>query len=589
MRDGASRRSITVTKSSSGKSGPGPSPAGSASRGTGIPALSRRSIIRAGAAAAAFMLAGCTAEASDEKASASPSAAGTTAPPARFSFATAARPVTLDPALASDTESYRVTRQVLEGLVGVDALTSSPVPLLAESWTQSKDRRSYTFELRRDVTFHDGEPFNADAVRRNFERWYNLPESVRTGSLMYKSVFRGYSDSPKDAIYKGCTVEDEYTVRVDLTEPLDSFIAALTAPAFAISSPKALDEAAADALTQERNGRKVSAYGTHPVGTGPFSFSSWDGDTVELTAYAGYWGEAGQISSVVFRTISTPEGRLRALKKGEVDGYDLVTVNDVGDLARNGQQIQQRDPYSVLYLGINQSFPGLDNVLMRQAVAHAIDKPAVLDGLFLNGTKPANQFVPEKLGLTSDSVAGYGYDPDKAADLLKEAGYDGRELPFYYPRRVTRSYLPTPEKVYARLSSQLTAAGFNIRPVPVDWSEGYLEKVQGKEDRAFHLLGLAGSYEAGDNFLGSLFGRYTEEFAFNDPEVFSGIEKARTLAEGQDRTDAYHAISDRISQRVPAVPLAFPISALALSPRVASYPTSPVLNEVFNRITLTGR
>ncbi|MCQ1999111.1 ABC transporter substrate-binding protein [Arthrobacter zhaoxinii] len=584
-----------MTKSGRGKSGSAESGSaqhgtiisGPADPGTGTPALSRRSVIRASAVAAAFMLAGCTAEAADDSPSPAPAATGPAGPRGRFVFAAAARPVTLDPALATDTESYRVTRQVLEGLVGVDPLTSAPTPLLAKSWTKSEDRRTYTFELRRDVTFHDGEPFNAEAVRRNFERWYTLPESVRSDSLMYRSVFRGFSDTPKTAVYRECVVEDEYTVRVELTEPLNSFIPALAAPAFAMSSPKALTDAAADALTQERNGRKVSGYGVAPVGTGPFRFVGWNEDTVELAAYPEYWGEAGQIGTVVFRTISSPEGRLRALKKGDVDGYDLVTVNDVGDLARNGLQIQQRDPYSILYLGINTNFPGLDNVLIRRAVAHAIDKPAVLEGLFLNGTKAANQFLPEKLGLTSDSITSYGYDVDKARELLKEAGYDGRELPFYYPRRVTRSYLPTPEKVYARLSSQLTAAGFNIRPVPVDWSQGYLDRVQGKEDRAFHLLGLAGSYEAGDNFVGTLFGRYTAEFSYNDPEVFTGIEKARTLAEGQEQTDAYQAISDRLSERVPAVPLAFPISALALSPRVGGYPTSPVLHEVFNRITLT--
>ncbi|MCC3290623.1 ABC transporter substrate-binding protein [Arthrobacter sp. zg-Y1110] len=574
-----------TAKSGTVKSGPAKDPA----TGSGAPALSRRSVIRAGAVAAAFMLAGCTAEADSPSPTPTPTATGPAGPKERFTFATAARPVTLDPALAVDTESYRVTRQVLEGLVGVDALTSAPIPLLAKSWTKSEDRRTYTFDLRRDVTFHDGEPFNAEAVRRNFERWYTLPESVRNDSLMYRSVFRGFSDSPKTAVYRECVVEDEYTVRVELTEPLDSFIPALAAPAFAMSSPKALADATADALTQERNGRNISAYGAHPVGTGPFQFVSWNDDTVELAAYPDYWGEVGQVGTVVFKTLSSPEGRLRALKKGEVDGYDLVTVNDVGDLARNGLQIQQRDPYSILYLGINSNFPGMDNVLIRRAVAHAIDKPAVLDGLFLNGTKTANQFLPQKLGLTSDTVASYGYDVDKARELLTEAGYDGRELPFYYPRRVTRSYLPAPERVYARLSSQLTAAGFNIRPVPVDWSEGYLEKVQGKEDRAFHLLGLAGTYEAGDNFVGTLFGRYTDEFSYNDPEVFSGIEKARSLVEGQEQTDAYRAITDRISERVPAVPLAFPISALALSPRVAGYPTSPVLHEVFNRITLAER
>ena len=209
-----------MSKSGTAKSGTAksnsakPNPAGS---GPGNTFLSRRSLITAGAAAAAaFMLAGCTAEAADDP-TAGPTPSGQPAAAALFTFATAARPVTLDPALASDTESFRVTRQVLEGLVGVDALTSAPVPLLAESWTESEDRRSYTFKLRSDVTFHDGEPFNAEAVRQNFERWYRLPESVRNGSLMYKSVFRGYSDTPETAVYKGCVVEDEFSVRVDLT------------------------------------------------------------------------------------------------------------------------------------------------------------------------------------------------------------------------------------------------------------------------------------------------------------------------------------------------------------------------------------
>ena len=250
-------------------------------------------------------------------------------------------------------------------------------------------------------------------------------------------------------------------------------------------------------------------------------------------------------------------------------------------------QILQRDPYSILYLGINQNFPGLDEPKMRQAIAHAIDKPALLEGLFLNGTKSANQFLPEKLGLRSDNVTNYGHNPERAKELLEEAGYAGEELPFYYPRRVTRAYLPNQEKVYAELSRQLTAAGFNIRPVPMEWSEGYLEAVSKNGDRALHLSGLSGSYMDADNFVGTLFGSYTEEFGYDDAQLFTKVDRARTLANAEERAEAYRSISDRISTRVPAVPLAFPISTLTLSPRVTQYPTSPVLNEVFNNVRLS--
>ncbi|WAP52852.1 ABC transporter substrate-binding protein [Arthrobacter sp. ATA002] len=541
------------------------------------PGIGRRSFLRAGALLGALAVAGCTATPPDSEATASASATGTAGvPDATFTFATAARPAGLDPFLATDTESHRVTRQILEGLVGVDPLTSAPVPLLAESWTQSEDGRTYTFKLRRDITFHDGEPLNADAVCANFDRWYNLPASTRgSGLLAYEAVFNAYSDSPALAVYKSSTAVDEYTVSVELATRLASFIPALASPEFAISSPKALQQFGADALTTDNGGQRISDYATRPVGTGPFAFDSWNGDEVRLAAYPQYWGERGRIGTLVFKVMTSPASRLRALKAGEVDGYDLVTVSDVDDLARNGMQILQRDPYSVLYLGINQAFPGLDDIKMRQAIAHSIDKAALLDGLFLNGTKQANQFVPEKLGVSSGSVTSYGYDPERAAELLEEAGYDGAELPFHYPRHVTRAYLPTPERVYAELSRQLTAVGLNIKPVPVEWSDDYVQSVQRGGDRALHLFGISGTFDDPDNFVGTLFGSYTEEFAYDDAQLLSKLDRARTLESGAEQTEAYTAISDRISTRVPAVPLAFPISALAFSPRVASYPTSP--------------
>jgi len=228
----------------------------------------------------------------------------------------------------------------------------------------------------------------------------------------------------------------------------------------------------------------------------------------------------------------------------------------------------------------------VDDVLFRQAVAHAIDKNALIDGRFLNGTRSASQFLPQKLGVGTQDVENYGYSLELAEELLEESGYDGRPLPFYYPRNVSRPYLPSPEKLYAELSRQLIEAGFNIQPMPVEWSDGYVATVQQAGDRAFHLLGLSGSYQDPDNFVGALFGSESEEFAYSDPQLFSKINRARGLPEGDDRRAAYADISAQISRRVPAVPLAFPISALAMSPRVISYPVSPVMNEVFNRIEL---
>ncbi len=536
---------------------------------------------------ASVMLVSCTA---GEVTPPQPSA--TTAAPvsdvSTFTFGTAADPRTLDPALAIDTESYRVSRQILQGLVGVDPVTSEPAALLAESWEEQDDGRAYEFTLREDVVFQDGEPFDAEAVCANFDRWYRLPASARIGMsrLPFENVFKGYSDQPEVSLYKGCTATSAYTVDLQLTSRITGLIPALAAPAFAMSSPSAFEAGTADELDRSRDGTALSRYGEAPVGTGPFRFTSWEQGHVELAYFDGYWGERGEVDRIVFTTISNPDSRARALTSGRIDGYDFVSVDTAVDLARNGFQFLQRDPYSVLYLGLNENFPGMDDILFRQAVAHAIDKDSLIDGRFLNGTKAARQFIPEKLGVSNEGVEDYGYDLGLARELLELSSYDGRELPFYYPRNVSRPYLPSPEKAYAELSRQLTEAGLNIKPVPVEWSDGYVATVQQSGDRAFHLLGLSGSYQDPDNFVGALFGSYNDEFGYEDPQLISKINRARGLPNGENRTEAYADISSHISNRIPAIPLAYPISALAMSARVTTYPVSPVMDEVFNRIDL---
>ncbi len=519
-----------------------------------------------------------------------PASSPLASPTATFTFGSVADPPGLDPALASDTEAYRVTRQMMEGLVGVDPLTSEPAPLLAESWQEQDDGRSYTFDLKSNVLFHDGEPFNSEAVCANFERWFTMPAAVQqtAPALAFKSVFTALATDAKNSSYESCEALAPERVRINLTERVTEFIPSLALPAFAMASPKALDELVANKLTETRGeGVRLSRFALAPVGTGPYRFVSWDDGVVVLDSFKDYWGARGEIKTIRFVTISHPDARLRALTAGTIDAYDLVTVDNASELARRGFQLIQRDPYSVLYLGLNHEFPGVDDEKFRQAVAHAIDKPELIKGRFLSGTKPAESFIPSKLGIGTDTLSAYEYDPELARDLLEASGYDGAELPFYYPRNVARPYLPAPEKIYAALSRQLTAVGFNLKPVPIDWTDNYLATVQSPGDRAFHLLGWSGSYQDPDNFVGTLFGARSDEFGFTDNQLFSKINRAKTLLPGDLRTEAYQGISEQISRKIPAVPLAFPVSGLAVSSRVASYPVSPVMDEVFNRIDLT--
>ena len=550
---------------------------------------SRRTVIKTGAVFMALGLTSCTRNPPPSPSATSPSTAPAGAEPTEtFTFGTASEPLGLDPALSSDVESYRITRQILEGLVGVDQTTGKPTPLLATEWSEENEGRTYTFKLRSGVSFQDGTPFNADAVCANFNRWFAFSPELRRQApgSSFKSVFRAHSDDAALSIFKSCTSLSADTVRIDLTQRFTAFLQALTLPAFAIASPAALTAGTADVLDQTRGRNLVSRFATNPVGTGPFSLAAWDEASVRLVSHKTYWGERGQISTIDFVTYDHPQTRLQALLDGTIDGYDAVTVGNFDQLVKRGMQIVQRDPFSVMYLGINQEIPVLQNEKVRQAIEMAIDKETLIRKFFIDNTAKASQFVPPKISGFNNNAPALGHDPVKAKTYLAEAGYNGEELRFYYPLNATRPYLPTPEKIYAEISRQLTAAGFNIKPVPVGWSEGYLQKVQSPGDHGLHILGWNGAYADADNFVGPLFGEKNGEFGYQDPQVFSKINRARGLPAGKERDEQYHTINAQIAATVPAVPIAFPISALALSERVSSYPASPVLNEVFTKVQL---
>lgn len=545
---------------------------------------------RALALAAVVILAvtGCTAspQPAPEASASTPSAI-----PAVFNFGTGSDPSGFDPALVSDTESYRVTRQILEGLLTIDPVTGAPAPSLATEWREKDDGLSYSFKLRPEVAFHDGTAFDAQAVCTNFERWYTLSTETRgDGSLsMFKQVFRAFADDAENSIYQGCTVDAPLEVTLSLKTRLTGFLQALTLPAFAISSPAALEAGTANVLDSTFSGTRVSKYGLHPVGTGPFTFTTAEPGAITMKSNPRYWGEKGEITTLNFMTFEQPETRFAALEDGSLDGFDPVTPGNFDKLIKSGQQVLQRDPFSVMYLGINQKNPALADQQVREAIAAAIDKTAIASDYFIAGTATTAQFIPPKLSGFNNAVEGIPYDPAKAKELLSGSSYKGQVLEFYYPTNAARTYLPSPEKVYAQIAADLTAAGFNIKPVPIPWNEGYVDAVKAGGDHALSLLGWNGSYADPDNFVGPLFSTAGAELGMNDPQLVSKISRARGMPDGPDRVEAYESISKQLAATVPAVPIAFPISAIALSDRVVSYPLSPVLNEVFNQVTLAPR
>lgn len=541
-----------------------------------------------GATVVALALAGCVAsERGDDSGEGSGDVDGT------FVFAASSDPASLDPAFAQDGESFRVSRQIFEGLVGTEPGTADPAPLLAESWESSEDGMSHTFALKEDVTFHDGTPFNAEAVCANFDRWYNwegLAASEAFG-YYYNKLYKGYASTPDDAVYKSCTPDGENSVTIELNKPFAGFVASLSLPAFSMQSPSAMQEFGADEVGGSAEAPQLSEYAMgHPVGTGPYKFDEWaPGEQVTLSAYDDYWGEAGQIDEIIFRTIDDPTARRQALESGSIDGYDLVGPADTQALEDDGFTMVSRPPFTILYLAFNQALPELQDPKVREALSYAIDKDALISQVLPEGTEKATQFVPEVVNGYNPDVTTYDYDPEKAKALLAEAGYDEANplsLTFNYPVNVSRPYMPDPEQIFTVLSSQLAEVGVETTPVSEEWVE-YLDRTTGTSDHGIHLLGWTGDYNDTDNFVGVFFGQQSSEWGFDNPELFQKLTEARGVSNLDEQTALYEEINEMVAEFIPGVPLAHPAPTLAFDPRVDSYPASPVNDEVFTDIVLS--
>jgi peptide/nickel transport system substrate-binding protein len=496
-----------------------------------------------------------------------------------FRIGVPSRALSTDPALTNDVETQRLARQVYQTLIGIDHETGETIPALADDWTISATGHEIAFELAEDVTFHDGTELTAEVVVKNFQRWSTVDELLgapllrRTGRLPFSVVFGGYA-SEDTCLLESVEVTDDLEVTLTLTEPVPRLIDALTHPAFSITSPDSwaeFDAALPDGLPM-----------VPMAGTGPYQWGDTSEATIELTAV-----EAEHDVAVL--TVPNLHERLYGLSTQQLDVFDAVAPAVLRELVQAGYQVLQRDPLAVLYLGINQAHPVLSNLHVRQAVAHALYRTDMVDDLHLDGSYVAHQFNPPSLLERSDDVVIYDANVGRARNLLDVAGYDGEPIEFWYPTGAERVYMSQPQKLYAHLSGRLAAAGFNIVAKPVPWDEGqYLSNVLAESSsRGLHLLGRNFFVRDALYVLAELFEHPNGEFGWENPAVTEALAAARIEQDPEARTALLTAVEEAASLDLPAVPLTFPITALASGHTVEFYPISPVLDEQYARVKLS--
>ncbi len=514
-----------------------------------------------------------------------------------FTFGAAGAPEMFDPLYATDGETFRVTRQMFQGLLGIEPGSAEIVPELATEWTSNDDGTEWTFTLRDDVTFHDGEPFNAKAVCYNFERMFDQNEAGQVAAEYWGYVMGAFANDAENSLYQGCEATDEFEAVVTIDHPTSGFPAMLTLESLSMQSPKALEEGNANDIEAEGEGFAFPDYAQNPVGTGPYKFVEYDeaNATITLEANDDYWGERAKSDKLVFRVIPDESTRRQELEAGSINGYDLPSPSDWPGLEDAGNQVLVRDPFNIFYVGLNpEANPELKDLKVRQALYHAIDREQLVQTQLPEGAEVATQFMPSTVSGYNQELQPYEYDPEQAQRLLQEAGAEDLTLTFAYPTEVSRPYMPDPQQLFEAIRTNLEDVGVTVDVKTASWNGGYLDNVTaGKYDA--YLLGWTGDYDAAYNFIGTFFGNLKENDFGTEvmpwgKKLADDLQEADAIVDEAERAAAFEDINQQIMEEyLPGLPISHSPPAVVVGPDVEGLIPSPLTAEMFDTVSVGGQ
>lgn len=450
--------------------------------------------------------------------------------------AIAGEPDQLDPHKTSAYFSFEVLENVFDTLVEPDENLQMR-PALAESWEVSDDELTWTFRLRPGVTFHDGSPLTAEDVAFSYNR---IIDEELTNVDKFSAVTSVEAPDPATVV-----------IRVD--RPVPNMLTNL-------GGFKGM------AIVSRRN-VESGEIATHPIGTGPFAFANQrSGDSITLVANPDYWDGAPDISGVRFRFISEPSTALSALQAGEIDWTDSVPPQRVQQL-RNDESItlavEPSNDY--WYLALNEAREPWNDVRVRQAIAYAIDRDAIVQATSY-GTAAKNQLaIPEgnPWYVPYDRYGEGGLD--KARELLDEAGASPRNLDMLvttdYPETVTAAQI---------VADNLAPLGITVNIRTVDFATWLDEQNKGNFDML--MMGWLGNIDPDDFYYAQHHTDGTSNAQkFSDPEVDRLLDAGRVETDRQARFDDYRRAATMIADQVSYIFLYNPSVIQAWNPALQGY------------------
>jgi peptide/nickel transport system substrate-binding protein len=494
-----------------------------------------------------ILLAGCTEK--EDSNSQEESKIDTNSKGETLIFGRGADSFSMDPQNANEIETWRVTKNIYETLVEYDKETTEVIPKLAKEWNVSEDGKTWTFMLQEGVKFHDGTDFNADAVVYNFERMMDTEHPDRYGDFaVYRGMFNGFKGD--GSMIDEVKAIDENTVEFNLVEPQATFLTNLGMHAFGIISPEAI----------KKYGEKINE---NAVGTGPFIFESWKpNDSVTLVKNNEYWlPEFPKLAKLIYKVIPDNSSRLIALKNGELDIMVSLNPSDLSSIESDKNlQVMLRPPLNVGYITLNNTKEPFDNVKVRQAISHAINKQGIADAFFNGLAEPVKNMLPSDSWAYNDEIEDYDYDLTKAKKLLSEAGYpDGFDVEFSITSN-SRIYMQQPSKMAEAIKTDLDKIGVNVKIVTYEWAS-FLDQLRNAE-HTMGLIGWVGDNGDPDNFLYStlsknnaVVGSAQNNQMYMSEEVNELLIKAKAVINQEERTGIYKEAQQIIHEDAPNIPL----------------------------------
>ncbi len=483
-------------------------------------------------------------------------------------FGQSGLPVTLD--TGQDGNSLTPSYQILENLVFFEPGTGTVTEGLATDWSANEDATVWTFTLREGVTFQDGTPFNAEAVKFNLDRWNDPANEFRFDKTFvpWTWIFGGFLGDR--SVLESVEVAGEFEVVLNLVEPVSFVPAMLASSYFGLHSPTAIEE-----LGAEYGGPNAGS-----VGTGPFSFVDWvDGSQVVLERNDNYWDEPAGVERLVFLGIEDPTARLAQLKSGAIDMAVNLSSDDYQNVLddENLETAMVEANLNVGYLAFHQDNEPFGDLRIRQAVALAIDQEAIVDAFYAGLGQTASQHVPPALWGRAD-LDPSAYDPERAMELLAEAGFeDGFTTELWY-MPVSRPYYPAPEDIATVMATYLADVGITAELRTQDWGT-YLDNYD-QGEFPMYMLGWSADFADPDNFLYTFFGPSVVGAngweGERQQEVLDLLNQARRASTQEERQGLYEQVNTSIAEEMIQLPVAHNRVLNAVRTNVEGFVPSPL-------------